>query len=566
VNAIKSKTDRGALHMKRPVSSQRSPGFVAGPRGQRGMTTLVIGVLLLVILTVMSLYAAQVGVFEQRIAANEVRAKRSFHAAEAGVHHGLEILKANTVNIVSERSTGPIIGWMNPLNPRWQRCQSTDTTFPCGGEPDPARRSQLYRYCWDTTQGAGSQGCSAGEYASPGLSREDPRLWFPVDSAGVFGDAAGSHRVGALLCILEKNSDPAILSRCNPNFEDKDEVVLNFVSAGQAPAAVGGMEGLSVVKQWVGSYRLLNSPPKAPIIAAGNVFPAGNFQIVTNPNGGGFGIPLSVWSNTDVAINASSAASCHIGSFLASAAAGDIEIVDGATLCDDCDCPDTRDGIDRSLTLKSTGSCTPRPEDPYFCVEEGIDVVDGNGADGGPTPAETNFPNDLFQYIFGISSNDWRDIEQAARTSNQYVNAANRATVCARFNETASGLWWMDGATCPMGSEIGSPLEPVLLVVKNSRLTLNGRFRFFGVIYAHCTPNEADPDHPDGGEAGCNPDIKLNGGGLLYGALLADSDVDLGAGSFKSIYNEDVLQNLSNSNAFVRFGYVPGTWSDADSY
>lgn len=61
---------------------------------QRGAATLVITVLLLFSMSLMMLYAARVGVVEQRLAANDTRARAAFAAAQAGLGQALSGLAA----------------------------------------------------------------------------------------------------------------------------------------------------------------------------------------------------------------------------------------------------------------------------------------------------------------------------------------------------------------------------------------------------------------------------------------------------------------------------------------
>jgi hypothetical protein len=63
-------------------------------RGQRGAATLMITVLLLFSLSLVLLYAARVGVTEQRLAANDAQARAAFAAAQAGLDRTLSDLAA----------------------------------------------------------------------------------------------------------------------------------------------------------------------------------------------------------------------------------------------------------------------------------------------------------------------------------------------------------------------------------------------------------------------------------------------------------------------------------------
>jgi len=65
------------------------------PGKQRGAMTMFSAILILILLTELVLYATQVGVFEQRKSANDVRQKQAFHAAEAGLQNAKEFFLAN---------------------------------------------------------------------------------------------------------------------------------------------------------------------------------------------------------------------------------------------------------------------------------------------------------------------------------------------------------------------------------------------------------------------------------------------------------------------------------------
>ena len=79
--------------------------------------------LILVLLTLMMFFAIRVGVFEQRVSSNEMRQKLAFHAAESGIHHAKEYLRANSVLVAS--STVDLLpngtdGWLaDSTEKRW---------------------------------------------------------------------------------------------------------------------------------------------------------------------------------------------------------------------------------------------------------------------------------------------------------------------------------------------------------------------------------------------------------------------------------------------------------------
>ena len=88
------------------------------PGRQRGAMTMFSAVLILILLTELVLYATQVGVFEQRKSANDLRQKQAFHAAEAGLQNAREFFLANTARLSYPGATG----WLHSGSSRWTAC------------------------------------------------------------------------------------------------------------------------------------------------------------------------------------------------------------------------------------------------------------------------------------------------------------------------------------------------------------------------------------------------------------------------------------------------------------
>jgi len=59
-------------------------------KSQRGLATIVVAIVMLVVMTIMVLFAARVGVFDVRMAANEARYKEAFVTAEAGLDYSTQ--------------------------------------------------------------------------------------------------------------------------------------------------------------------------------------------------------------------------------------------------------------------------------------------------------------------------------------------------------------------------------------------------------------------------------------------------------------------------------------------
>lgn len=64
------------------------------PGNQQGMATLLMSVILLIIITMVSLYTAKVTIVEQKITANEYRAKQAFEATQAATEYAMAYLNS----------------------------------------------------------------------------------------------------------------------------------------------------------------------------------------------------------------------------------------------------------------------------------------------------------------------------------------------------------------------------------------------------------------------------------------------------------------------------------------
>ena len=90
---------------------------------QKGAITMFSAVLILILLTAMTIYAVQVGVFEQRKSSNEMLQKLAFHTADSGIQVAKQLLSANSTLVSS-----PLID---------QRADGTDGA--CGNASDSRR-------------------------------------------------------------------------------------------------------------------------------------------------------------------------------------------------------------------------------------------------------------------------------------------------------------------------------------------------------------------------------------------------------------------------------------------
>src|SRR5687767_10991980 len=89
------------------------------PRGRESGAVLLVAVVLLLLAGVLTLFALNVGMIEQRSTGNDARAKVVGDVAEAGLAQGFEYLMRQHADMLK----APAL---------WERCQADDETFPCG--------------------------------------------------------------------------------------------------------------------------------------------------------------------------------------------------------------------------------------------------------------------------------------------------------------------------------------------------------------------------------------------------------------------------------------------------
>lgn len=478
-------------------------------RRQQGAVTLAIGIVLLLLITLVTLYGGRIQVLEQRISANEYRAKEAFGAAEAGLNMGLEYLKANR-NLIRSTSTGIDLscaaddGWLSADCPRnrgiWTQvnCDAPSgqaETDACLGVADSLARKD-------------DQIGTVLFYND--LSSED------VPNTTSLSNGA-TYTVDYALCA--RGSDWA--APCSPNIVDAEDIAVVITSTGQST----DLSAEATVQQLIGTFGIIPGNAIPPLMAAGTVNASGNFSVVVNANGGGEGVPISAWASDDLDMTGAGTM-CHADEYFASGTEqtySDQTPETGFQICDDCTCPQSES---LTHTLNSI----------YY---EGIDIVDVDG-DTGPTPDATNFPTDVFQYIFGVPHANYEEIKERAVQVDD----------CGALDENSAGLYWLTVA-CTINQTVGHPEHPVLLVTESS-INLDGNAQVFGLAYAFSYP-------PDGILGG---DITMRGSQNFYGAIVADHEIQMGNGAFRLVYSDELLGRLQTEDDFKTFGRVPGTWAD----
>lgn len=485
------------------------------PHTQRGASTLLIAMLLLAILTVASIFATAYGVYEQRTSANEYRHKLAFQAAEAGLNQSIEYIKVNTRTMLSTASGG----WLFAGAPRWQPCTTAlpggMELDPCLAEPDATRRASMYRYV------GGTNGILPLSESLPSATNQT------FTTTG--GDTAAfetTYDTYATLCRLDLTT---ATPRCSLSPTSEGTFYVTVISTG----ALTNEASTASVKQSFGTFRLLGATPDAPLITAGTAVGLGNAQIIPNPAAGVDPdyFTLSVWAYGDAQVDGASFATCHLGEWLDNGDPSATDRLNG--VCADCTCNGLCPG-GFGLLSGDAKSC-PAAKDKM----EGEDIldVDSHFSDAVPKARDSKyFPPDLFEYMFLVP---WSMAET-------YLTANAELTDCTDLTAASSGLYWYKGTDCQLGATIGSVQDPVVLV-SDGPVSMSANGQFFGVIFV--TKNA-----PTDG-------FKAAGGGQVYGSVILEGNAKM-SGNPTIVYNKAVLQNVRNSNNFLRYGPIPGSWSD----
>ena len=586
-------------------SARRSSGLV-----------LVVAIVLLLLAGLLTLFAVHVGAFEQRSTGNDLRAKLVTEVAEAGLAQGFEYLYRQHKDMLKDPS-------------QWERCAADDESFPCGaitaaafdddGDASTApvpRRAQMFRLK-----------APAVPNVIPGIDAALAQRMLPIPAASKIASLANgfgvAYGVAPVMCFAARPAHPnpgGIPCNGGTGPGSTSVAITTFVSVARLPGENGSS---STLVQTIGQYPkfgddLLNRPP---ITTSGTAGVNGTLQIVTNPNAGGTGVPVSVWSRLDVD-KTGTTNTCYADEFFRYTQGSHTpSVYQGTFRCDDCRC-DSNDAP-KTLSYDSSGRnrCVLPTDD---C--EGIDVLDVDAGTtstagyntGGHEGANYNvradalsypdceFPPDLFDFVFHVPT--WEDTDddcfaETKRAAIQYANPDNPAatamvgpdeaylyriadkviarpenaallradqvgTTALLASSASSGAIWCQqaqagGCDINAGVQVGTPAAPVGLI-------LDGPVRIQGVVFGFVYIRDTGSAlHPDTGSsmAGACPDecaLQMNAGAAIYGAVVLQGQMKSN-GTSAVIYDGNVLRGILEQTEPI-YATLPGAWTDQRSY
>lgn len=268
---------------------------------------------------------------------------------------------------------------------------------------------------------------------------------------------------------------------------------LTLITLSSAGTSADGLATLNVSEQAI-LYSVLANAPDVPLIVAGGLDVSGNFEVVSNANGGGTGVPLSIWTDGNVDMDNGSGTTCGLQEF------------------NDNKC-----------------SASPYSEKGF----QDLDILDNDPA----------FPPDLMEYMFNIPEAEWDTLRSDAD-----VRLAN----CDSLGAASKGLIWVDG-DCSLNANVvvGSVDDPVILIVTDGNLTMNGGAIINGMVFSFRKPGNITEF-----------EINMIGGARVNGVVASNHPVGQANGTYNSVYDVDVLAQLKANDAFLRVARVPGSWRD----
>ncbi len=288
-------------------------------------------------------------------------------------------------------------------------------------------------------------------------------------------------------------------------------------------------ESQITLRQQVISLPSLSGTPAAPLTLEAGSAIGGNLTVVSNPNGGGAGVPLSIWSKETITED-------DVGGSFVSCGLQEYNNEQQYNSNQDC--------TDYSYSNKT---------------KLGSDVLSGPDA---------NFPENLVSYVFSGAEtmddvvNDTKIMYPDASGPRSYLSRiggddqpTTAETVCQNVTSADytqaqnAGRYIIKGSSCDLSNKvIGTEDNPIQLVIWNGELKMNSNTEIWGMVFVYSENGTAK--------------ATLNGGAVLNGLFVSNASIEVqGNGNFNAVYNANVINNLAaGSNPVVAI--VPGSWRD----
>ncbi|ANG64709.1 hypothetical protein A8C75_21010 [Marinobacterium aestuarii] len=304
--------------------------------------------------------------------------------------------------------------------------------------------------------------------------------------------------------------------------------------------------GLARVEEKFARVPILDVGELPPLMANGNFPPTGSLSIITNPNGGGTGVPVSGWVEGGTKTGGASWQTCNVDEWLYEDQNADkvkSPQTDGFVLCNTCKCSQAINPICKAQDVSDADACP--------------DIVVNTAG----------IPN-VFQNLFGVhpgdsdssGTDDWEELMEAIAK----VKLANCTSLGPTSGDqfysggvaTRLPLIWVEGnCTIPAGTEVGSYDSPFILFVHGD-LTMSANSVFYGIALGFSDKYSNPPNAESNA-------LEIRGGAVVYGVVLTTNTVTSPTGNYTLVYAEKLLEKISGGDdPFYELARYPGSWTD----
>lgn len=456
---------------------------------QTGAAVLMMSIIILIAITLVVLFASNVGIMDVKMSGNEYRAKEAFAAAESGL---------DMAKIYSKR--------VPAYEDDMQDCGDITYTaaFPC---------NQL------------TATPSLNTWTGYGIDIAP----FPAAVVSTYNAYTAPLNAGFLKNIAD----------------DK----ITYIGNGQSL----DLTGSATVSQAAAISSVLNSGPVPPIITP-FMDVGGNMTIVANPHGLANGtsvgdddaeVYFSAW-NEITPSTGGSMQSCKPGYYQDNVGVQCIEpgVVNdlGQTPAwNQCACRS-----DSSANGESTLGTTTNQ-----MLSEGGELRSDIVVGPGPTLGISEAPfDDIYDYIFTNTR-----LEMKTSVATQIDN-------CDGLNASSTGIFWvLEDCEINAGDTVGSRTAPVIIIVEGD-IKFGGGPNIWGLIVGidpTTIPGNTKPTEPTCADP---TGIQITGTAYMHGAMASDCDLDLGAGTYNAIYDEQVFKAFGENEEFQILSPVAASWID----
>jgi Tfp pilus assembly protein PilX len=420
------------------MTNTRTSIYGKGRHHQGGYATLGIAVVLLLVLSLITVYLTRSGIIDIRTSANKARYAQALTDAERKLEIGLGWLSSST-NRVTLLAETPLTSWVTCNTLTSLKVQELTNTWLCR-----------------------------------------PR------------------KIDGTLANLTITPPETAFVIATPNTTKPEDLGKTYFVVAEGSSVDGSAS--AVVKQGVYFYASNNGAANAPpMMGAGNIPLNGNYTIVANPNSGGKGVPVSVWSKIPIANLSGTAATCQLGEYVLAG--------------NNC--------TGAAVLSSSTG--------------KGPDIVDN----------DPDFPADVFQYLFGVPSDAYGIVKAQAK----------KITDCSNLAGLSGTVWVTGDCTIASNSVVGSAAAPLQLIVESGAFTMNANSTFYGLLFAFGPP----PSPYNAGSIQANGGAKFYGS--MISNDTTDMGLQIN-GTFDMVYSKNVMDIIANGVGYKTMARIPGSWTD----